>query len=52
MKKCIDINDNYVVKSIDKISINDRLIFTNDKSEEDIDLMFEKIVNSNIFKKS
>ena len=48
---CIDINDNYVVKSIDKISINDRLIFTNDKSEEDIDLMFEKIVNSNIFKK-
>ena len=48
---CIDINGNYVVKSIDKISIDDRLIFTNDKSEEDIDLMFEKIVNSNIFKK-
>lgn len=48
---CIDINDNYIVKSVDSLTIDDKVIFTNDKSDEDIDIMFGKIINSKIFKK-
>ncbi len=48
---CIDINGRYIVKNIDSIKISDKMIFTNDKSDEDIDLMFEKIINSHVFRK-
>lgn len=48
---CIDINGRYIVKNIDSIKINDKMIFTNGKSDKDIDLMFEKIINSNVFRK-
>ncbi|WP_434799182.1 DrmE family protein [Terrisporobacter vanillatitrophus] len=48
---CIDIHGGYAVKNVDCLKINDKIIFTNDKSDEDIDLMFEKIINSNIFRK-
>lgn len=48
---CIDINGVYREKSVDSININDRMIFTNEKSDDDIDLMFEKIINSSVFRK-
>lgn len=48
---CIDINGVYIVKNIDSIKVNDKIIFTNDKSDDDIDLMFEKIINSHVFRK-
>lgn len=46
---CIDIHGNYIVKNVDSLSVADKMIFTNDKSDEDIDFMFEKIINSDIF---
>lgn len=48
---CIDTHYGYIVKNVDGLKINDKMIFTNDKSDEDIDSAFEKIINSNIFRK-
>ena len=47
---CIDINGNYIVKYTDSLEINDSIIFNNNKTNDDIDIMFEKIILSDIFK--
>lgn len=48
---CIDDKNNYITKNVDNLNINDTMVFINKKSERDIDIMFEEIIDNDIFKK-
>ncbi|MBU3109481.1 DrmE family protein [Clostridium gasigenes] len=39
-----------VIKSVDSLIVGDKIIFTNNKSEEDLKDLFNKIINSEIFR--
>jgi len=47
---CIDKEGNAIEKSIDVLKIGEKIIFIDEKSDSDLELLFEKIINSEIFK--
>ncbi|WP_459481267.1 DrmE family protein [Clostridium saccharoperbutylacetonicum] len=49
---CIDREGKAIEKSIDVLKIGEKIIFIDEKSDSDLELLFEKIINSEIFKET
>ncbi|MDU3776264.1 MAG: DrmE family protein [Clostridium perfringens] len=47
---CIDSKGNHAVKKIESLNTNDKVVFTNKKTDEALDEMFEEVINSKVFK--
>lgn len=47
---CSDSSENNFIKKIDALNIGDNVIFSNKKTEEALDTVFEEIISSNLFK--
>lgn len=49
---CIDKKDNAIEKNIDKLQSGEKLIFIDEKTDDDLEMLFYKIINSKIFKET
>lgn len=47
---CIDNAGNKLIKKIESLNIGDNVIFSNKKTDEDLNDMFEEVINSKVFK--
>ncbi|CEQ11810.1 Uncharacterised protein [[Clostridium] sordellii] len=47
---CIDSEGNHAVKKIESLNTEDKVVFTNKKTDEALDDMFEEVINSEVFK--
>ncbi|MGL5750123.1 MAG: hypothetical protein ACRCXT_06320, partial [Paraclostridium sp.] len=47
---CIDSNGNHFIKKVESLNIDDNIIFSNKKTDEALDDMFEEVINSKVFK--
>lgn len=47
---CIDSEGNHSIKKIESLTVNDKVIFNNKKTDEVLDDMFEEVINSKVFK--